>query len=71
MVAAALHEPHEVTQAGLAASVFSVFFLSGTTMSTLPWYLFTLAFVWPSRRPWSATSASSRPWSSCGAAFLT
>jgi amino acid transporter len=34
------------TLAVLAASVFAVFFLGGHAMSSLPWYVFTLVFVW-------------------------
>ena len=34
------------TLAVLAANVFSVFFLGGKTMSSVPWYAYTLAFVW-------------------------
>jgi amino acid transporter len=36
------------TLAVLAANVFSVFFLGGKTMSSVPWYAYTLAFVWVS-----------------------
>ncbi len=34
------------TLAVLAANVFSVFFLGGKTMTSVPWYAYTLAFVW-------------------------